>query len=454
MERNGAKPDNIISRSANLKELIVRPITPGEENDWNTLMARHHYLGFHCLSGRSLKYVALLDGRWVALIGWGAAALKCTPRDRWIDWSAERKYKRLQYIANNQRFLILPGVSIKNLASRALALNLKRLSADWETVYGHPILMVETFVDQSRYKGTCYRAAGWVPLGKTAGYGRTGGIYYYHGQTKTVLVKALQKKAATILSAPFLPPELTGGERAMVDLNKVSLDSKGGLLDYLALLKDTRKKRGIRHSQISILAVAICALLSGAKCFIAIGEWASSLNQEMLKRLGCRYNERLEKFIPPSEKTLRLTLKRVNGDEVDDIIGQWLRSQSQDRAVAVDGKTLRGSSGADGKPVHLVSAFLQHDKIVISQRQVERKSNEITAFKPLLEQLNLEGKVVTADAMHTQVEHARFIVEDKKADYVFPVKQNQGNLFETIKNTMSEDFPPSLQNTGKRTRTN
>jgi hypothetical protein len=120
----------------------------------------------------------------------------------------------------------------------------------------------------------------------------------------------------------------------MVDLNTVSIESKDGLLDYLTLLKDSRKKRGIRHSQISILAVAICALLSGSKCFIAVGERAASLSQEMLKRLGCRYSDRLEKFVPPSEKTLRLALKRVDGDEVDDIIGQWLCSQSQDRAVA------------------------------------------------------------------------------------------------------------------------
>lgn len=442
MDRNGVEPGNI-NESGSLKDLIVRPITPGEENDRNTLMARHHYLGFHCLSGRSLKYVVLLDGQWLALIGWGAAALKCSPRDRWINWSEERKYERLQYIANNQRFLILPGVSIKNLASRALALNVKRLSADWEAIYGHPIIMVETFVDHSRFQGTCYRAAGWVPLGTTTGYGRTGGAYYYHGQTKTVLIKPLLKKAATMLSAPFLPPELTGGERAMVDLNTVSIENKGGLLDYLTLLKDSRKKRGIRHSQVSILAVAICALLSGAKSFLALGEWAASLNQEMLKRLGCKYNDRLEKYVPPSEKTLRLALKRVDGDEVDDIIGQWLRSQSQDRAVAVDGKTLRGSARADGKPVHLVSAFLQHEKMVIGQRQVDRKSNEITAFKPLLEPLDLEGKIITADAMHTQVEHARFIVEDKKADYVFPVKQNQGNLFETIRNISDEDFSPS-----------
>ncbi len=142
-------------------------------------------------------------------LGW--RSLKTSPRDQWINWSGERKYERLQFIANNQRFLILPGVSIMKLASRMLALNVKRLPADWEAAHGRTILMVETFVDHSRFKGTCYRAAGWI---KTSGYGRNGGIYYYHGQAKTVLVKPLSKKVPAILSAPFLPPELTGGKRA------------------------------------------------------------------------------------------------------------------------------------------------------------------------------------------------------------------------------------------------
>ena len=447
MESSGVKPEN-------LKDLIVRPIVPGEEKPWNALMTRHHYLSFQSLTGQSLKYVALLDGQWVALIGWGSGVLKCSRRDQWIGWSEEQKLKRLRFVANNQRYLILPDVSIKNLASRTLALNVKRLSADWETVHGHPILVAETFVDHSRFQGTCYRAAGWIVLGRTSGYGRKHGIYYYHGETKTVLVKPLLKKVADILSAPFLPPELEGGKRAMVDLNTVTIESRGGLLDYLILLNDPRKRRGIRHSQISILAVAVCALLSGAKSFIAVGEWAADLTQDMLKRLGCRYSERQKKYVPPSEPTLRRTLKQVDGDEVDDIVGRWLYAQSRDRSIAVDGKTLRGSAGADGKPAHLVAAFLQHEKMVIGQRQVDQKSNEITAFKPLLTPLDLEGKIVTADAMHTQVEHARFLVEDKKADYVLPVKQNQGNLFETVKSTGDGDFSPSLQDPGKGSRKN
>lgn len=136
----------------------------------------------------------------------------------------------------------------------------------------------------------------------------------------------------------------------------------------------------------------------------------------------------------------------MDGDEVDNAVGQWLDSQAQDTALAVDGKSLRGSTGPDRKRVHLLSAFLQREKMVIAQRQVDKKSNEITAFKSLLEPLDLEGKVVTADAMHTQVENARFLVEDKKADYIFSVKQNQSNLFETVRKIKDEDFSPSVRN--------
>src|SRR5699024_1103704 len=112
----------------------------------------HHYLGFRRLVGKTLKYIAILNDQWVALLGWGAAAFQCEPRDQWIGWSKEQRQKRLKYIANNQRFLILPDVRIKNLASKTLALNLKRLSSDWQHIFGHPILLAETFVDHHRFK--------------------------------------------------------------------------------------------------------------------------------------------------------------------------------------------------------------------------------------------------------------------------------------------------------------
>lgn len=176
-------------------------------------MSKYHYLGFRTLTGKALKYVAILNDQWVALIGWGASAFKSGHREKWIGWSQEQKAKRLIFVVNNQRFLILPGIRIKNLASKVLALNTKRLPSDWLAVYGHLALLAETFVDHSRFAGTCYRAAGWLPLGKTSGYGRKGDIYYYHGETKTIFVKPLHKDTRKILSAPFCLPNSLEGKR-------------------------------------------------------------------------------------------------------------------------------------------------------------------------------------------------------------------------------------------------
>jgi predicted transposase YbfD/YdcC len=432
---NGIKSDN-------LDFLVVRPIFRKEAGMWDELMRAHHYLGFNILPGKSLKYVALLDGQWVALLGWGAAALKNGPREKWLGWSLEQKTQRLNYVVNNQRFLILPGVDLKNLASKALALNTKRLCADWQAAFDYPVLLAETFVNHSRFNGTCYRAAGWLPLGKTSGYGRQGGTYYYHGETKTVLVKPLRPDVQKLLSAPFLSPEITG-EKAVLDLNTVFLTGENGLLDYLAQVPDPRKKRGIRHKNLVVLAIAACAILSGMTSFIAIAQWAGNLTQDLLKRLDCRRHPKTGIYIPPSEPTIRRLLQAVDADKVDQSLGSWLKTQVTDGAIAVDGKTLKGAS-IDGEKVHLLSVFLQKQKITIGQVQVDKKSNEITAFRPLLEPLKLAGKVVTADAMHTQVKNALFLVEEKKADYLFQVKQNQGSLFEAIRNLPPEVFTPKL----------
>jgi hypothetical protein len=229
-----------------------------------------------------------------------------------------------------------------------------------------------------------------------------------------------------------------------LDLNNARLDGAGGLLEVLAQVNDPRKRRGIRHDQVCILAVATCACLSGAKSFVAIAQWARNLSQPLLERLGCRWNFCQRKYLPPSDPTLRRTLQSVAADDMDRRIGMWLANQGKGDALAVDGKTLRGSRGADGKAVHLMSALLHQEGVVVSQKAVNCKSNEITAMKPLLEPLELAGKVITADAMHAQVEHARYIVEEKQADYLFTVKANQPGLLDDIQNLEDADFFPCV----------
>ncbi len=428
-------------QKVDLSSLFVRPIKPEEEDTWDELMSRHHYLGFNRLVGKSLKYVALLHGKWVALIGWATSAFKCAPRDQWIGWSAQQQYRRLKYVVNNQRFLILPGVRIRNLASKTLALNVRRLSGDWGAVFAHPVVLAETFVDQKRFSGTCYRAAGWKALGRTRGFGYRSGKYYYHGQTKTILVRSLRPDARELLSAFFLSPELKGDEWS-VDLNQLRIRGPDGLWERLQRLKDPRKARGIRHDQTCILAVAVCAVLSGARSFVAMGEWVQSLSQKQLQRLGCRYHEDKRRYIPPSEPTIRRMLQTIDAYQVDETISTWLDSHSEGDAISVDGKTLRGARGRNGQPLHLMAALLHKEGVVVSQKEVGDKTNEIKAFQPTLRPLDLEGKVVTADAMHAQKEHASYLVQRKGADYLFTVKGNQKSLLQDIKMLQKDDFFP------------
>ena len=114
--------ENIVPTAA-LSDIMVRPIQPREAQLWNSLMDTYHYLGFRTLVGESMKYVALLNGEWVALLGWGNAAFRCGPRDQWLGWTPEQQFKRPRYIVNNQRFLILPCMHIPNLASKVSAAN-------------------------------------------------------------------------------------------------------------------------------------------------------------------------------------------------------------------------------------------------------------------------------------------------------------------------------------------
>lgn len=122
-----------------LPSVQVRLILPSERERWDILVRQHHYLGLRSLVGESLRYVAHYQGHWLALLGWSAPALKCRPRDTWIGWPEPLHWQRISLITNNSRFLILPGVQIPNLASRVLALNIKRLAADWQAVHGHPV---------------------------------------------------------------------------------------------------------------------------------------------------------------------------------------------------------------------------------------------------------------------------------------------------------------------------
>lgn len=165
-----------------------------QESLWDHIVRRHHYLGYQKLLGHRIKYLAYIQDRPVAALSFSAPALKLRTRDKFIGWSPLQRKTHLAGIANNSRFLILPWVEVKNLASHVLAKALSRLSHDWEQRFGKRLWLVETFVDPSRYKGTCYRAANWQFIGQTAGSGKQGKGYIHHGAIKEVYVYALKPR--------------------------------------------------------------------------------------------------------------------------------------------------------------------------------------------------------------------------------------------------------------------
>lgn len=405
-------------------------------------MRRHHYLGFDGMVGESLRYVAEIDGQWVALLGWQAAALKCRARDRWIGWPPVLQYQRLMFIANNGRFLILPDAHLPNLASRVLSLNLKRLSADWQAVHGHELLLAETFVDPQRFTGTCYRAANWLVLGQSLGFAKQQNTYRRHGLPKLVLVYPLHRRARALLVDPHWNPR-----RTRMNTKALTTKQMEGMQAMLRSLPDCRHPRGVRHMYWTVLTIAIAAVLCGARSYTAMGEFAGALTQPQLKRLGARRNKKKQCREPPTESTLRRTLQASDAEALDLALGQWLLAESDKKdPVAVDGKTVRGARRPDGSQVHLLSAFLHRQGITVAQREVGEKTNEIPELKPLLEPLDIAGRVVTVDALHTQKETARFIVEDKKADYVVVAKENQKTLLDDLVSLDESDFSPGARN--------
>lgn len=184
---------------ADLDTLLVRPIASEERLGWRLYMDRYHYLGDRTIVGEHLLYAALLDGEWVALLGWASAALQAPLRDKYIGWDEATKRRRLHLVVNNVRFLILPWVRVRHLASKILAANLRRLSADWQAVWKHPVVLAETFVDTTRFRGTCYRAANGSYLGETAGRSKRGNQYLYGGTRKALFTYPLRRHATRFL---------------------------------------------------------------------------------------------------------------------------------------------------------------------------------------------------------------------------------------------------------------
>jgi hypothetical protein len=172
----------------------------GEESLFNSLMEEHHYLGYEQPVGEHLKYLVWAQGRPIACVAWSSAPRHLGSRDRYIGWNAETRRRNIRFIAYNTRFLILPWVRVPHLASHILGKMTSALSDDWERMYGHPVYFAETFIDPSRFRGTCYRAANWKFLGKTTGRGKDDQTFKPNRPIKEILGLPLTRRFRELLT--------------------------------------------------------------------------------------------------------------------------------------------------------------------------------------------------------------------------------------------------------------
>ncbi len=429
-----------------LRRITVRVVPEEERERFDGYLRERHPSHSARVGGQSLRYVAELDGQWVALLCFSSPALNIKARERWLRWSPRQRARRLSFVANNSRFLVLlERQHYPNLASRVLALCLKRLSADWEQKWGHPVLVVESFVDESQYRGTCYRACGFEAVGCSSGYGRDSRDFYVeHGKPKQLYLRELRRGAAALLRRGRLPAELARHEESIAGPCPLRAASLALLLDVFKSLGDARRGHGLRHPQAFVLACAAVAMLLGAGGYQAFEEECRKLTQRQLKALGCRKDPKTERYKAPSDTTFFRILNRLNAADFDLALGRWMIEQEPAalEALAVDGKVLRGSGRQDGKPLHLLSAVSHRLRLTVAQEPIQEKSNEIPALQPLLKKLPLQNTrtLITADALHCQQESARFVTQDIGGDYLFGLKGNQSGILEKAQAKLPLNF--------------
>ncbi len=283
-----------------LKRVSVRPFEEYERRSFDQLLIDRHYLHDACLGGQSLRFVAELDGQWVALVFFSALSLHLKAREKWIGWSPREGSRRLSMVVNNSRFLVFPErASFPTHASRVHSLCLCRLSDDWREHWGHPVL-----VDEERYRGTCYRACGFEAVGATKGFGRDKRDFYVrHDRPKQLYLRALRPDAQARLRRARWSKQWAQYETNVAGPCPFRAGELRGLLDRLDSIKDGRSGHGLQRRQHYVQACASVASHMGVGGYRAFANTCGKYTQRQLRALGAKVNERTGSFHAPSAAT-------------------------------------------------------------------------------------------------------------------------------------------------------
>ena len=428
--------------TASLAEVQTQLITAAKDKARvRRLLAKHHYLGDVRAVGEQLFY-ALTEarGQWLGVLVFCAASRRLRARDRWIGWTEEQRRRRLPLVVNNCRFLLLPDKTFPNLGSRSLRLVLDRLSDDWQQRYGHPVVVVETFVDPEQFCGTVYTANGWQELGQTDGFGRVRRDFYVaHNKPKRLFARELCRHARRHLQATQLKPALAGVEAKTRPRSPHSPAQIHSLVESLKGLPDYRKRIGV-YPLWSLVAIGLLAHLCGApKGQKEWAKFAKGLSQAQRRALGVRRQP--GGYPAPSQPTFCRLMARINDDELEKI---FLQTQTQirgpaptDELIVLDGKEPRQGGG------HAVlTAVTVPSQYYLGSAIVDQKTNEIPVARELFHKLDLDGRKVSLDALHTQDQTARDLVLEHGADFLFTVKANQPTIKANIEKLVTA--PPAV----------
>jgi hypothetical protein len=428
-----------------LEHFQLRLLTePAELEHCDALIVEHHYLHSATLVGEHQRYVATYKGEWLAVVCFSAGSYHLRYRDQFIGWSPEQRRRRLPLVVNNSRFLILPEAHYPNLASRLLKQVLARLSDDWLARWGHPAALVETFVDPECFRGTSYKVSGWSELGPTSGFGRCAQDFYEpHDRPKQLWVKELVKGACQQLRAEQLPSEWAMVEASAPVRCTTPVRDIGSLLEECQSLPEFRRRQALAYPVAGMLALIVlatlCEVMRGQRDLAA---FARKLSQPQLRALRFHCDPRTGRVRCPGESVFYRVLGGLPENKVEEVLLRWqekILGPVQDTLIAIDGKTLRHAQGTE-----LVSAIGGQTGRWLGTVRVADQSNEIPAAQTLIDRLDVDGKLVVLDALHTQDLTAQKLHFERGADYVMTVKANQKGLYQTLEiKLQTQLFSPS-----------
>jgi hypothetical protein len=428
-----------------LRTLRVELLTTAQQRERaQALLVARHYLGGVQAVGEQLHYaVTDAHGTWVAVLIFAAAAWHLRLRDQWIGWHDEQRRRRLALVANNVRFLLLPECPVPNLGSAALSRVLAQLSADWQARYAHPLLVVETFVDPERFRGTVYRAGGWTELGRTQGNGRKARDFYEaHDRPKRLFVRELARHARRSLQAEHLKPALAPVEAKVPPRSTLKAPELRSLADHFRAVPDYRCRLGL-YPVYALLGIVACAHLAAApRGQKDLAQFARRLSSAQRAALGVRATADGQ-YPAPSQPTFSRLFKRLSAARVERAL---LDHQHQVRGappatalVVLDGKVPAHSGG-----LNVVSAVTSPGQYFLGSEVVAEKTNELPAARALLDRLDLTGRLVSLDALHTQDATARAIVLEHGGDFLLTVKGNQPSVRAAVQTCVPDPGAPFL----------